>query len=48
VTDGRAALGTVVRSISTGLFIAINADGKIVGQYASLREASRALPGGAS
>ena len=41
---GRDALGTV-REVA-GSFVATNASGRIIGTFASLREAARALPGG--
>jgi hypothetical protein len=44
VADGRTALG-VVEQVGD-CFVAITVDGSTIGTFPSLREASRALPGG--
>ncbi len=44
VTDGRIPIGTV--EVIGGSYVAVNADGQVIGRFGTLRLATRALPAG--
>jgi hypothetical protein len=44
VTDGRIAVGTI--EVAKGMFTSISIEGEIIGEFATLKEASRAFDKG--